>query len=227
MKATLTDPSGFKYASGCLPRESKLGDGEFKIFDPGKAKPMRTIELSTIQLYAWHRINQLQQGSCAGCAVTQFVLILREIMGLARIILGQAVPYGMSNGGSDSGASIDAICRAITKTGTCPVDYIDQYDWQGYKRKSWPDGWEQEAAKYRVLEWYDCPDLETMKAANDLGFPVVYGCDGHALCRFGQDVNSWGRSWGVKGECMVRWKDIETLLADDGEAVFFVDRSSR
>ncbi|WP_145065708.1 hypothetical protein [Engelhardtia mirabilis] len=58
---------------------------------------------------------------------------------------------------------------------------------------------------------------------------------GHCILANGVDVrertvtlhNSWGKSWGTGGECKVRWRDMEDLLADSGEAVFFVDRSTR
>lgn len=36
--------------------------------------------------------------------------------------------------------------------------------------------------------------------------------------------NSWGTSWGINGAAKVRFKDMEKLLANDGEACFFVHR---
>jgi len=58
---------------------------------------------------------------------------------------------------------------------------------------------------------------------------------GHCILANGVDVrertvtlhNSWGRGWGVRGECKLRWDDMEALLDADGEAVFFVDRATR
>ena len=58
---------------------------------------------------------------------------------------------------------------------------------------------------------------------------------GHCILANGVNVrertvtlhNSWGVSWGIRGECKIRWSDLEDLLMDDGEAVFFVDRVSR
>lgn len=43
--------------------------------------------------------------------------------------------------------------------------------------------------------------------------------DRTALCH-----NSWGPAWGRNGEAVISWDDLGDLLADDGEAVFFVGR---
>ena len=39
--------------------------------------------------------------------------------------------------------------------------------------------------------------------------------------------NSWGKNWGVNGDCKVSFADMEELLADNGEAVFFRKRHTR
>lgn len=82
------------------------------------------------------------------------------------------------------------------------------------------------------VSWYD-----GMYETDDNGFVSRTGepIGGHCILANGVDVkartvtlhNSWGKSWGVNGECKVGWQDMEDLLADDGEAVFFVDRVSR
>jgi hypothetical protein len=36
--------------------------------------------------------------------------------------------------------------------------------------------------------------------------------------------NSWGASWGVGGNAKIRWRHMRKLLADDGEACFFIGR---
>jgi len=82
------------------------------------------------------------------------------------------------------------------------------------------------------ITWY-----EGMYDTDDGGFvePTGEAIGGHCILANGVDVrertvtlhNSWGESWGHGGECKVRWEDMEALLADRGEAVFFVDRATR
>ena len=197
MTETIRDPSGRQWKAGCLPRTTKVGDGTFKIFDPAKAKSQRRtsiITLDTLKTLVWHIIDQGNQGSCCGCAGVMLVMLMREIMGLKRVILSQASLYGLGNGGSDSGMAIDTCAKLLIKIGACPVDIIGQYDWREFRRDYYPDG-HPEGQRYKAIEAYDCPDLETMQAANDLGFPVMYGAKGHAVVRFGLDINSWGVGW--------------------------------
>jgi hypothetical protein len=55
---------------------------------------------------------------------------------------------------------------------------------------------------------------------------------GHCILTRGVDVlherfrlpNSWGRPWGIDGECFISFSDMDRLLHDDGEAAFFVGR---
>lgn len=82
------------------------------------------------------------------------------------------------------------------------------------------------------INWYNDmyePD------ANGIVRPTGGTAGGHAILANGVNVkdrtvtlhNSWGKGWGIKGECKVRWSDMEKLLADDGEVVFFVRRAIR
>ncbi len=69
--------------------------------------------------------------------------------------------------------------------------------------------------------------------ANGFVQPIGGIAGGHAILANGVNVrdrtvtlhNSWGKTWGIQGECKVRWSDMEKLLADDGEVVFFVERA--
>ena len=36
--------------------------------------------------------------------------------------------------------------------------------------------------------------------------------------------NSWGKNWGMDGDCKISFSDMTKLLADNGEAVFFRKR---
>lgn len=55
---------------------------------------------------------------------------------------------------------------------------------------------------------------------------------GHCICAIGVNVkdkyfllrNSWGKDWGIEGNCKVSFSGMEQLLSEDGEAVFFTGR---
>jgi hypothetical protein len=187
---------------GCLPRESQTGDGEFPVFaDDWLIPPDQWGDGSPLMGQVWHIIDQKQQGSCCGCATVQAAMICRNISGQDPVVLGQAVVYGLGNGGADRGMSIDAGLRMLTTYGTCPADVIDQYDWDG-RNSTWPADWKEQAAQYKGLEAWDCPSYEHMVSATLRGHPVVYGAKGHAVVLLGPDLkvaNSWGRTWGDNG----------------------------
>ena len=209
---------GVERTLGCLQRTTKVGDGAFRVFgDPGTPGLIgRSLwpALSQVPLdpFVWHVINQSNQGSCMPSAGAGAVMICRENAGLSRVVLSQASVYGQGNGGSDSGMGIDAGLKLIQEVGFCPVDLIDQYDWQGFRRGTWPAGWKDEAAKYRALEAWDCPTYDHAVSAVLRGFPVVLGVfweggGGHAIVMIGWNndvgkpkiLNSWGKSWGANG----------------------------
>lgn len=185
---------GVERKLGCLPRTTKIGDGTFPVFSDDFLIDRSDWPnyQNTLRPLAWHIINQGSQGSCCGCASVQAVMICRELAGLDRVALSQAVPYGLGNGGRDSGMGIDTGLRMIQKHGTCPVDVVDPMDW---RQRNWPDNWKEIAAKYRGIEAHDCPSFEHMVSAVLRGWPVVYGAKGHAIVLVNQNLdvaNSWG-----------------------------------
>lgn len=60
--------------------------------------------------------------------------------------------------------------------------------------------------------------------------PIGEVIGGHCLVCKGIDVqnqlfilhNSWGDEWGISGDCYVSFEDMEKMLADQGEAAFFM-----
>lgn len=77
------------------------------------------------------------------------------------------------------------------------------------------------------INWY-----AGMAQTNDAGFVEATGAllGGHAILCNGVDVkrrsfrlhNSWGPQWGVAGECLVSYADIDRLLHEQGEAAIGV-----
>lgn len=202
---------------GCLPRASKVGDGRFKVYDEDVIPLIpesQWKDTSILKPYQWRQIDQASQSSCAGAAGCHSLQIAREVAGLPRVALSQAVPYALCNGGRDSGASIDSILRALTGVGTVSIDQIDQYDWNGYRsrRDPWYDGWQDDAKLIRIDEAWDCPSYDHMMSGVQRGFVGMLGVywgyprrtGGHALCVTGSQggrleiIHSWkGRKFEV------------------------------
>lgn len=79
------------------------------------------------------------------------------------------------------------------------------------------------------IPWY-----EGMRTPGSNGVIRATGkfAGGHCILARGVDIlkgffrlsNSWGRTWGIDGECFVSFSDMDRLLHDDGEAAFFDSR---
>lgn len=82
------------------------------------------------------------------------------------------------------------------------------------------------------VHWYN-----GMFNTNEKGFisPTGNFSGGHAILARAVNVkeqtitlrNSWGKSWGVDGDCYITFDDMNKLLKDNGEAVFLRKRTSR
>lgn len=78
------------------------------------------------------------------------------------------------------------------------------------------------------------PWLEGMFNVDSQGYIHATGAvaGGHCLLCRGVDVsenffllrNSWGKTWGVNGDCKISFDDFQKVLKDGGEAVFFKGR---
>jgi hypothetical protein len=198
-------PSG--YRTGCLPRTTKPGE-----FCPLFGSRIRVIPRSdwatytgkiSLRHFVREILNQGRVGSCASESSTQSLMIIRAFAGLPHVSLNPYFVYNTVCGGRDQGSTIDSNLKFLREVGVPPISI-------------WPrdKGWQTrpseeaiEAAKdFRILEFYDISTIEEMVTALFLGFPVVYGANGHAVVkvehlndREGLDVNSWGTDWGDGG----------------------------
>lgn len=221
------------FGKGCLPRESKVGDGAFPVFKDEwliLPKDWQFYDEVSLVPHVKHIINQARQGSCnpaMSCGVTSLV---RNMAGLDDIVFAQAGLYAfdriLDSGElvprrSDSGMALDTSLKLLQKVGCSPKEWngkpwINQYDWQGYRVGNWPSNWREVASRFTMKEWYDCPTLEHIISARCLGVPVGYGCKGHAVARIAKDkdLNSWDYSWGDNG--IGEWatyREIEKQIA--------------
>ena len=209
-----------RWKAGCLSRTTKAGKSRFRVYGTDGTPPVidrslwDSIKDPIDPSLVWHIINQANQGSCCAAAGCGIMMLIREIAGLKQVVLSQASLYGQGNGGRDSGMAIDTCLDILMDVGACPVDLIDQYDWQGFRKGTWPDNWKEIAKRFRGLEAWDCPTLDHVVSANKLGFPVLYGAKGHAVVRIGRnlDINSWDYSWGDNG--LGQWVSEKVLASE-------------
>jgi hypothetical protein len=196
---------------GCHERPVKVGaNPRFRVW--GTVDECPTIPRSlwrecSLRHKVWEVCNQSSQNSCCPTATRGAAQILREINGLKRVRLSQGSLYGQIAGGRDQGANIMDALEAMMDVGICPDSIIDEYDWQG---KKYPVNWKDEAAKYRILEAWDCSTFDDLVSAVQTSIPVVFGVNwagggGHAICAIGykdgkvEILNSWGTDWGDGG----------------------------
>ncbi len=193
--------------AGCLPRESRVGEN----------CPMFSSKIETIPRREWSKyegkisleplvteiFDQGQVGSCAAESSVQALQICRAMAGQPFVGLNPYSVYHSTSSGRDRGSSIDVNLRYLREHGCCPEDL-----WP--REKGWRERPSEEAMRhakrYRILEFYDIETVEEMVTALLKGFPVVYGANGHAVCKIshlndskGLDVNSWGEGWGDDG----------------------------
>jgi hypothetical protein len=201
-------------ATGCLPRTSKVGGNSlFPVagsVDACPILPRSAWSECSIRHKVWTVIDQNPQNSCCPSATAGAAMLLRELAGEKRILLSQGSLYGQINGGRDAGANIEDALAAMMRTGICPAKTIDSQAWH---TRRWPNDWEAEAKKYRLLEAFDCPTFDAVASAVQRSMPVVFGVywgsGGHAVAAVGlkkidrswglEFLNSWGADWADNG----------------------------
>lgn len=203
-------------AMGCLPRDTK----------PGTLAPLMSDRVQLIPRGEWDGlcgqmeldkcVNKIKDqdgvGSCATESTTQGVEVVAEFAGYEWVELNPWSIYRVTSGGSDRGSNIDRNLEFARDVGILPEAYWPRS--QGW-RKTPPSGWEEEAAKYRIDEWYDLTAIEEVGTALLLGFPCVVGWTGHSELIVdllpgarGLVVNSWAPTWGDNGRHVVELSKI-------------------
>lgn len=206
-------------ATGCLPRVSKPGEWcplvreQIRII-PRKEWAELVGKVRNSDL-AWFQLDQDGVGSCASEACAGAVMAMRELAGQSRVELSPWFVYHHVSGGVDRGSSIDENLRFARETGVASME-------------SWPrsHGWRtrpsdeayDDAARYRIEEFYDVTTHDEFVSALFSGFVVEFGYriggGGHAVVatemvstsRF-RFKNSWGQ-WGDNGFGELNLNDI-------------------
>ncbi len=87
---------------GCLPRETKCGEGAFPVWGTDGRCPVLPKDLlreflaedkSLLLPYHWHTVNQARQNSCTAADLCNIMMLHREIEGKNRYVLSQASLY--------------------------------------------------------------------------------------------------------------------------------------
>ena len=142
---------------------------------PGMADLIGSVELrscvTTIK-------DQDGVGTCATESTTQAVEIVRRFEGQEYVELNPWSIYWYTSGGRDSGSSIDDNLAYVREKGICPESLWPRS--KGWKSR--PSAEAMEAAlQYRIDEFYDVTTIAEAGTALLLGFPVVFGWQGHSL----------------------------------------------
>jgi len=212
-------PSWFK--AGCLPRKSEFG----KL----KGCPVFRDVIDVIPQGEWQGLleqhdglrqfvpaggvfDQGSVGSCAAESSNQAISIARVFAGQPHVLFNPYFTYHTTSGGQDNGSTIDGNLAFLKGTGACPESVWSRS--KGWRAIPSDEAYEA-AAGYRILEFFDLQTIEEAGTALLLGFPVVYGSDGHAKCfvrmetpRVGIYCNSWSPEWGDGGFGTERFDNV-------------------
>jgi hypothetical protein len=220
-------PSG--KLGGCLPRETKCGEGAFPAWGTDGRCPLLPTDLlrefiaedrSPLVDFHWHTINQSQQSSCTASDLGNLMMLCRAVEGKLPVVLSQASIYAydgitirddgsytLRRRRSDNGMNLEVAMLIAQCRGMTPTDYVSQYDW---KQKNWPDDVSAISARFRLGEAWDVPDYWSMLSAVKLGFGVARGMDNHCVGQIHPRLvlGSW-EDYGVGDNGLHEWGTTE------------------
>jgi len=196
---------------GCLPRRSR----------PGTICPMAADRIKVIPRAEWSDLasqlaagqglkpfvrdvlDQASVGSCGMESSAGSVMVSRVFRGLDHVLLNPLSGYHFTCHGVDRGSSIDENLEFIREHGLAPESVWPRS--KGWRAKPSVEAMAA-ALAFRIEEFYDISSIDEMVSAILQGYPVVYGANGHAVCKVrhlneneGEDLNSWGPEWGDGG----------------------------
>lgn len=213
-------------------------------FDERSRKyPIRSIvKIKKRRSYTWRcnvHLDQGSEGACVGFGIShELAARPSEVKRLTNRFAREKIYWEAQRidawpGGAYPGArpryegtSVLAGVKVAQKKG-----YFDSYYWAfGMNDLALGVGYRGPAVL--GLSW-----MEGMEDTDENGYIHASGAvvGGHCiLCRainvkekYFLLRNSWGKNWGVNGDCKISFADMEKLLADNGEAVFFRKRHTR
>ena len=192
-------PPGKK--TGCLPRKTRMGEPCGLFGEKVTVIPIGewATLLPNIELRSCVRKIKDQNGfgSCATESTTQALEIVRQLEGQPWTELNPLFVYHTTSGGTDRGSSIDENLAFARDYGIAPESV-----WPRSKGWSAKPSAEAKAAamEYRIMEFYDIASIAEAGTALLLGYPVVFGWQGHS-CVLVQLLSTttalYANSWGI------------------------------
>jgi hypothetical protein len=182
-------------------------------------------------------LDQGREGSCVGFGVTNEIRATpRSARGLDGTFAREKIYWPAQRddpwaGGAYPGATpfYEGTAVLAGVKAAVQLGYYGAYHWAFSERDlALAIGWVGPAIL--GLNWYT-----GMFSPDDNGFirPTGQVEGGHCILALGYNnrsgyytlLNSWGPSWGIRGRCYVRTKDMVTLLQDSGEACIVTERN--
>lgn len=189
--------------------------------------------------YTWRcniHLDQGLEGACVGFGIAhELAARPSEVTGLSNTYAKETIYWEAQTidewkGGSYPGAkpryegtSVLAGVKVARKKG-----FFDSFYW-GFSMNDLALGVGRRGPAVLGLPW-----MEGMFDTDTNGYIHATGdvTGGHCILCRGVNVdkkyfllrNSWGRGWGVDGDCKISFADMKKLLANGGESVFFEGR---
>jgi len=170
-------------------------------------------------------LDQGVEGSCTGHAVAH-ELAAKPIQalvssGLARAIYREAQKIDPWPGENYEGTTVDAAMRVAAKMG-----YYDEWRW-AYNMDDLILALSHRGPAVIGIDWHKGMETTT----DGFIFPRGQKLGGHAILVTGYSLsgvfrlhNSWGKGWGLNGDCFIFAKDLDKLLRRNGEAAIPIKR---
>ncbi len=173
-------------------------------------------------------LDQGQEGACTGFSVSheaaaEPVAVPNITNETAREIYKRAKQLDDFPGEDYEGSTVLGAMKAATEKG-----WYEEYRWAfGEDDLAYAVGYFGPAVL--GIPWYEgmcTPDKDGLiKVSGNLAGGHAILCNGYdATKKLYRLHNSWGREWGVDGECFISEKDMKRLLREQGEACIPVRR---
>lgn len=204
-----------------------------KFDERSRAYPIRTmIAADRPRSYTWRcdlNLDQGSEGACTGFSVSHEaaarpVCVTGITNQTAQAIYYRARQIDEWPGENYDGSSVLAAMKAGKELG-----WYDEYRW-AFGESDLALAVSRKGPAVLGINWYegmgrpDANGIITVSGQVHGGHAIL--CNGYnAKTRMYRLHNSWGKSWGINGECFISASDIARLLSEHGEACIPVKRA--